>query len=170
MLSKRFNWCCIVWALLAAPLSISEAKGEVVVNAENMDSVNSISLTADGRQAITGTPQSVAILWDTTKGVRSRVLSGHNGAVVAVDFGADGKRAVTGSYDQTAILWDADTGANLRSFSGHTGWVVAVKLSDDGKRAVTGSMDKTAILWEVTTGKKLRTFVGHEVLGVSRTV
>ena len=86
-------------------VALDDTNTNVQTEGRIMDGLNSISLSANGRQAITGTPESVAILWDVSKGLRSHVLVGHDGPVVAVSLTADGKRAITGSYDKTAILW-----------------------------------------------------------------
>jgi hypothetical protein len=135
-----------------------ESKGSQM----EMDVVNSLSLSLDGKRALAGSPEGVAFLWDASNGTRFRILTGHEGSVVAVNIGVDGKWALTGSYDKTAILWDVNTGEQLRSFAAHSDWVLSVRLSYDGKRAVTGSMDNTAILWDAQTGTKIHTFTGHE--------
>jgi WD40 repeat protein len=85
-----------------------------------MDGINSLSLSADGKRALAGTPFNVAILWDAQRGELLRTFTGHEGAVVAVSLSTDGKRALTGSYDKTAILWDVASGKKLRTFAGHT--------------------------------------------------
>ena len=68
----------------------------------------SVSLTPDGKWAVTGSGDNTARLWDLrdTSTIRSYLLQGHTNQVISVSLTPDGKWAVTGSDDNTARLWD----------------------------------------------------------------
>ena len=123
--------------------------------------VMAVSMSRDGKYALSGSDDETLILWDVATGKPLRTFNGHSDAVNAVSMSRDGKYALSGSYDKTLILWDVATGKPLRTFNGHSGSVTAVSMSRDGKYALSGSYDKTLILWDVAAGKPLRTFNGH---------
>ncbi len=133
--------------------------------------VESVSITPDGKRAISGSGDKTCILWDLQTGEKLQTLKGHTEAVESVSITPDGKRAISGSYDETCILWNLQTGEKLQTFKGHTDYVTSVSITPDGKRAISGSTDKTCILWELQTGEALKTLKGHssEVLSVSIT-
>ena len=127
--------------------------------------VHSVSLSADGRHALSG-GDSTLKLWDVPTGVCRRTFEGHTGVVVSVFLSADGRCALSGSHDfrghdNTMKLWDVSTKACLRTFEGHTETVSSVILSADGRHALSGSWDNTLKLWDVSTGACLRTFERH---------
>ncbi|MCI0713028.1 MAG: protein kinase [Chloroflexi bacterium] len=109
-----------------------------------------------------------------------RVLVGHEGPVVAVDFSPDGRYAVSGggkqwvpelaignrgmhytSEDFSARLWDLATGDEIRRLEGHTDAIWDVAYSPDGKTVLTASSDTTVILWDVETGQMIHVLKGH---------
>jgi WD40 repeat protein/serine/threonine protein kinase len=131
-------------------------------------SVNSVSLSADGRWALSGSDDKTLRLWEVSTGRCLRTFEGHTGWVKSVCLSADGRWALSGSEqrygkhnDNTLRLWEVSTGRCLRIFEGHTEGVKSVSLSADGRWALSGSWDKTLRLWEVSTGRCLRTFEGH---------
>jgi RNA polymerase sigma factor (sigma-70 family) len=123
--------------------------------------VYGVALSADGKQLVTGSGDTTAILWDTTTAKQLQTFQGHTQWVFRVAVSADGKKVATGSHDKTAILWDAATGKKLQTFQGHTAEVSSVVLSVDGKHVLTASWDHTAILWEAATGKKVQILQGR---------
>jgi WD40 repeat protein len=70
-------------------------------------------------------------------------LSGHSGAIPAVQFSPDGKRFATASSDNTAKIWDSAPGHELLTLSGHSGGVYGIAFSPDGTRLATGGGDGT---------------------------
>ncbi|MGB2842621.1 MAG: TIR domain-containing protein [Halobacteriota archaeon] len=118
--------------------------------------VTAVSMSKDGKYALSGSYDETLILWDVATGEPLRTFNGHSDSVNAVSMSKDGKNALSGSSDHTLILWDVATGKPLRTFNGHSDWVIAVSMSKDGKYALSGSEDKTLILWDVKSGKLLR--------------
>ena len=130
--------------------------------------VNSVSLSADGRWALSGSSDFMLRLWDVTTGQCVRTFEGLTEPVNSGSLSADGHWALSGSgwsigshrNQATIRLWEVTTGRCVRTFEGHTGPVRSVKLSADGCWALSGSGDKTLRLWEVATGRCVRTFEG----------
>jgi predicted Zn finger-like uncharacterized protein len=120
-----------------------------------------VSLSTDGRLALTAGGYKTLRLWEVATGRCLRTLEGPTTFVRSVSFSPDGELALSGGDDKTLELSDVATGRCLRTFEGHTGNVTSVVFSSDGRLALSGSRDKTLRLWEVATGHCLRTFEGH---------
>jgi WD40 repeat protein/serine/threonine protein kinase len=127
--------------------------------------VHSLSLSQDGRFAISGSSDSTIKLWEIeTVQCLQTLKEAHQQYVSAVYLSQDSKLALSGGWDETLKLWDLLTGQLLRTFdrnTGHTAQPNSVCMSADSRLALSGSSDSTIKLWDVTTGKCLRTFEGH---------
>jgi hypothetical protein len=77
-------------------------------------SVWAVSMSEDGKIAISCSDDETLILWDVATGRQIRTFKGHSGWVRAVSMSKDGKIAISGSDDKTLILWDVATGRILR--------------------------------------------------------
>ncbi len=147
--------------------------------------VNSVSVTSDGRRAVSASDDHTLRVWDLESGQCLRILDGHTGRVNSVSVTPDGLRAVSASgdfqktwqgidnerADNTLRLWNLESGECLRTLTGHTMEVRSVSITPDGRRAVSGSEDTTLRLWDLESGECLRTLTVHtmEVRSVSIT-
>jgi len=111
--------------------------------------VASVSLSADGSYAISGSYDSTLKLWDVNTGQCLRTFKGHSGYVKSVSLSADGEHAISGGFDKTVKLWSLSTGHCQYTFGGHSGWVHSVCLSADGKYALSGGHNGTINLWRL---------------------
>jgi WD40 repeat protein len=90
---------------------------------------------------------------------QQRVLAGHEGKVVCVDFHPDGRRALTISADKTARIWDTATGEVLATLPGEEFFdLTSGRFSPDGRYVVTTTSDRTTRLWETKSGQQLAVF------------
>jgi WD40 repeat protein len=110
--------------------------------------VESVSLSADARWALTGGKERVARLWDTATGRCVRDLEGHTDRIRSVALSGDGRQALTGSADGTVRLWEAATGRCLCAFEGHAKEVVSVAFGLTG-RAFSASRDRLLKVWRL---------------------
>jgi WD40 repeat protein len=136
-------------------------------------SVNSVSVTADGRRAVSGSGDKPARVWDLRvwdleTGECLHVLEGHTDKVESVSVTPDGRRAVSGSEDKTLRVWDLESGQCLRVLEGHSRGVGRVSVTPDGRRAVSGG-DGTLRVWDLESGECLRVLQGPGFHGVSVT-
>ena len=124
------------------------------------DSVNVLTLYADGRTLATGSADKTIELWnkaDTDKPLHT--LIGHIGGITAMDFSVDAKLLASGSSDKTVRLWDLTTGQSIQTFTGHTNEIRAVIFLEDkalagialakAKALVSGSSDGTVFIWDL---------------------
>ena len=128
---------------------------------ERTNEVTSVSFSADGRYAVSGSQDKTLKLWDVKSGECPRTFEGHTETVTSVTFSVDDRFVLSGSEDKTLKLWDTRSGECQRTFEGHTERVNSVSFSTDGRHALSGSLDKTLKLWDVKSGECLRTFEGH---------
>ena len=75
--------------------------------------VKAVSLTPDGRLAVSGSHDKTLRVWDVETGQCLSILEGHTSGVYAVSLTPDGRRAVSGSGDKTLRVWNVESGQCL---------------------------------------------------------
>ena len=122
--------------------------------------VNSVAISPNGRQALSGSDDATLKLWDLTKCTCLRTFQVYRYGVTSVAFSPDGRQALSGGQKKIK-LWDLAQSKCLRTFEGHTDWVHSVAFSLDGRQVLSGGADWTLKLWDLVTGMCLHTFEGH---------
>ena len=161
MLKVAKQWKAAPWLHPLTPCLTPPGSGLLRTLKGHSSSVNAVAVTADGKQAISGSNDKTLKVWDLTTGKELFTLQGHSSSVNAVAVTADGKRAISGSNDNTLKVWDLTTGKELFTLQGHSRSVKSVAVTADGKRAISVSNDKTLKVWDLKSGKELFTFKGH---------
>ena len=124
------------------------------------NTISTVSITEDGRFAVSGSRDRSLRIWVLSTGICLRSLSGHRDVVSCVTLSQDKHFAVSGSWDKTLRLWALATGECLKEFKEHEDYVSAVAITPDGHFAVSGGQDKTMRLWSLITEKHLDVFHG----------
>jgi WD40 repeat protein len=149
-------------------------------------SVPSISVSADGRRAVTGHSSGKVRIWDLGSGARLHTLISHGRRRVVhaesgfyikgfytadrVAVSGDGSRAACGDDDGMVRVWDLDSGVPLHTLAGHDGSVAAVAISADGSRAVSGGADGVVRVWDLSQGTALASFSSdNEIVALAAT-
>jgi cytochrome c len=122
--------------------------------------VRALVISADGRNAVSGSFDSSAIRWSLERGAATEVLRFHEGAVNAVALLTDGRVATSGEDGRIAI-WKPGESAPSTVLAGHRGPVVALAVSDDQRLLASASWDHTARLWPLAGGAP-RVLEGHD--------
>jgi len=112
-----------------------------------------LSLSKDGRTAVSGSDDGGVRLWDLQSRSCVRIFDGHGASVTAVCLLPDGRQALSASSDGTVRSWDLRKSSCQRVFEGHDGPVTALAISVDGRLAFTASDDHTVRAWAVATGR-----------------
>ncbi|MCA9155142.1 MAG: WD40 repeat domain-containing protein, partial [Planctomycetales bacterium] len=81
------------------------------------------------------------------------LLTGHDGAAVAVRFTPDGKSLVTAGADKTVRVWNAADGKPVSSIAGLTDAATSLAVSPDGLKLAVGCLDKQARLFTLANGQ-----------------
>jgi serine/threonine protein kinase/WD40 repeat protein len=136
--------------------------------------VSGLTMSADGRLAISaGFDRSVRV-WDLTTGMEAKQLPSGPSPVGCLALSPDGRLAVGGSgtplfengrmvvqdnrpvfTDCVVRVWDLATGQLVRSLDGNLMPIAQVGFSGDGKRILAGSRDAFLTVWEADTGKQV---------------
>ncbi len=123
--------------------------------------IQSVAYSPDVKQALTGSHDETAKIWDITTGKMIKKLKGRTRGIYSLAYSPDGKQALTGSSDGTARILDITAGNMIKELKGHAGAIWSVVYSPDGKQALTGSLDGTARIWDIKTGQTIKELKGH---------
>ena len=129
--------------------------------------VLTVSVTADGRRAVSGSRDKTLRVWDLERGICIRRLDGDD-AVTSISITPDGRRAVSGNFGEPLMkVWDLETGACTRTIEGGRGWFWSVSITPDGRCGVSGSndfsnSDSVVRMWDLESGVCLQTLEGHK--------
>jgi WD40 repeat protein len=138
----------------------------------HLKKITSVSVTPDGKIAISGSEDKTIRVWDLERGECPGVPDSRPARIWSVSLTPDGKKAVSAGQETTLRVWNLERGRTLKILKGHTQVVPRVSVTPDGKKAVSaGGHDKTLRVWDLESGKCLRVLKGHtgEVTGVSIT-
>jgi len=123
--------------------------------------INSIALSSDGRQLVSGGVTGSVLLWSISSG-KHRQLGRHVGPVNAVGLSMDNAKVVSAGDDKVVQLWNAATGEKIVEFRGHAGRATAVAFAPDGNTVLSGSgwirmddanPDGDLFIWDTETGE-----------------
>jgi len=121
--------------------------------------VRSLSISADGATALSGSFDASAIRWSLQRNTAEQVLRFHDDSVNAVVLLKDG-RAVTAGADGRIAIWSDGKAQPDSVLLGHTAPIVALALSPDGATLASAAWDQTVRLWPLDGGVP-RVLEGH---------
>jgi len=107
---------------------------------EHKDLVTSVSVTPDGKLAISGSNDATCQVWDLEKGQCLRTLEGQRGWVTSVRVLPDGKLVVSGSSDKTCWVWEIETGKYV-SVSPLKSGIKSVSVENADLHFICGTVD-----------------------------
>ncbi|MBW9271208.1 MAG: cytochrome C [Candidatus Thiodiazotropha sp. (ex. Lucinisca nassula)] len=126
--------------------------------------VNCVSISPDGKQAISGSLDYTVMLWDldSPQPKSTKRFLEHRGAVAEARFLPSGTEAVSSGDDGTVYLWDVKERKLLHRFVGHQAKVVSVDVTADGSLLASASWDGTVRLWDLQSRKALHEIKVHK--------
>lgn len=110
------------------------------------DVVPSISLSADGKLALSGGLDSQVLLWSVPVDKVLRPLAGATGKVLSTALGGDGTLAVVGTEQGSLHFWNAADGTPRGSIVGHKSPVTSLALDGKSNR-LAATYGDGAIRW-----------------------
>ncbi|NBO93308.1 MAG: hypothetical protein EBV06_13505, partial [Planctomycetia bacterium] len=120
--------------------------------------INSLSISADGTRAAVGSKEGKINLWNlSTKKIETEFDAGKM-AINDLCLTADNQRLIAADNEGGLLIWEvSNPGKPVHTIkAAHTRGVQAFAVSKDGKRFATASLDGVVKLWDVLTGKELR--------------
>jgi WD40 repeat protein len=121
--------------------------------------VSSISVTNNGRYALSGSEDNSVRLWELSNGQELRSLRGHYISVYSVAMTPDGRYGVSSGHGELK-LWDLIAGRELRTFEVGSD-VYHVAISPDGRYGLSAGFDHALKYWDLQNGVELSTLTGH---------
>ena len=140
----------LCWTLLPAQAQLRGHGGPV----------RALAVSSDGKQLVSASFDTTAIIWSLASGTAEKVLRFHEGAVNAVAVLQDGRIATSGE-DARIAIWQPGQDKPATVLQGHTAPVVGLAVSPDGKTLASASWDNTARLWPLPGGEA-RVLEGHQ--------
>jgi WD40 repeat protein len=132
---------CIIWDL--------ETGIPVKTLLGHTDNISFVSISPDGRRAISGSYNETCILWDLDSGKPLRTLTGITGCTNLLRMTHDEKLAITLSNDGYFILWDLINGQPIRTINSEA---ENIFITPDGNFAISQEYDSCTI-WNLESGR-----------------
>ncbi len=132
-----------------------------------VESIETIAFSPDGRKLAAGRLDGVVEMWDVESGTRDWSEPGHNApnkehATLCVTFSPYGDLLASGGTDTKIRLWNPTTGTQIgEPLAKHTEYVKALDFSPEGKLLASGGADSQVIVWDLTTMRARPPLLGH---------
>lgn len=122
-----------------------------------------VSITADGRHAVTGSNDNTLILWDLQSGECLKTIKPHTDYLKNLDATPDLNMIVTsgGSQDPVIRMWSYKDLESRGSLAGHTDRINDLRITPDGHFAISGSSDMSVRVWDIVKGECIANFSKH---------
>lgn len=154
LVEQAGKWRGQTWLRPLSP-SLTQPGGPQIRTLQGHSSpVNAVTITPDGRLALSGDTQGKLIVWDLNQGIQLHELYGHDSYITTVAITPDGRLAVSGSYDKSICVWDLERGVLAHTLKGHSISIFSLALSRDGRR-VASCCRKTVRIWDLERGVEL---------------
>lgn len=133
---------------------------EIANTLRQSDKVQTLSLSSDGKIAISGSERCNIRVWNTINGKLIHTLKGHRSSICKVHINKNNK-IISSSSRGEIIIWDALNGTMIKRLEGHVDYTDAVYLGNNDRIAVSGSDDQTVRIWDVSENTVIRLFNDH---------
>lgn len=121
--------------------SIAERKTKWILAQPGQPNVTEAALSADGTRVVTGSPLSLARVWDVATG-RPLIDLQSRGLLERIVFSPDGRLVAAASGASNATIWDVASGAAVELPAERP--LTDVAFSPDGRRLAIASDDNSA--------------------------
>ena len=161
--ARRGTFAGLILGLLGAGSVLPASANDLPPRLEGHGGpVRSITMSDDGKQALTTSFDYTGIFW-ALEGESGRIvkrLYGHDSGVNdAVFVGRD--KAVTVSDDGSLAFWDLVSGELIRRIQASGDKILDVAVSDDGRHVATAGWDRLARVYDTDNGAEVATMSEH---------
>lgn len=120
----------------------------------------SIAFAPNSREAISGSTDGTAVLWEVETGSIAHTFSSLGGNVQAVAYSPNGRTICFGTSTGKTLLYDAIDYKEITSLVGSARAINSVAFSSNGKIVASAGDDKVIRIWEIANFKLVRTLRG----------
>ncbi|MCW8928649.1 MAG: protein kinase [Gammaproteobacteria bacterium] len=127
-------------------------------------SIIAMSVTADGRFALSSDDKGHFYLWRLLTGELMADFTDIKNTVTTITVTPDGCYALTGQRNNYSVcLWDLATGKIISDLEGHENIVTSISVTSDGNYFISASADACLRLWKIESSRKqsVRVMKGH---------
>ena len=110
--------------------------------------VQTLAVSADGKWLATGEANNTIALWNLAEGKAGPVLSGHTGAVTALQFAPDGSKLYSASQDRSLRVWNTADGALAGRLDTPTP-LLSLALVNKATQLATGGEENLIRIWNL---------------------
>ena len=132
---------------------------EVRSKVEHKGPICCVGFHPDGSNFVTGSEDTMAVLWDSANGQLRSTLEGHNFThpeinpqVLGLAFSPTGSHIVVAFNGGDAKVFEAEGGNQIATFNGNSGLITSIDFSHDGQRVLTGDSEGNAHIWSTQSG------------------
>jgi len=136
----------------------------------HVDRITAVTLTRDGRRAISASDDSTIRVWNMLSGAEELTISTQRRLIMALAVTPDDRYLMTASEKKGFKVWDLSQGIEVANIKGHTARVNGLVVTSDGQHAISASRDHTLKVWSIAHEKiwtmeheivEVHTLVGH---------
>ncbi|MGC2659313.1 MAG: hypothetical protein WA324_15230 [Bryobacteraceae bacterium] len=150
--------------------------GQKRVLDERYHDVTAISITSDGRRAVSANYDRTIRVWDVQRGLYVPDVEMVDSGIRSIAVTPNGKSALFGCVAGWLRLWDLEGAKLLRTLRGHRhsgeSEINSVSITPDGRTAISACHDTTLRLWDLEQGRCIRVlkpFNGDDIQSVKIT-
>lgn len=163
-------------------IAVETAEGttEVFPQLALSTSINSITVSPDGKWLASAGDDKLVRLWDVESGREIRRFVGHTAPINSIAFSPDCRWLASGGEDKIVRLWDVSSGREVRRFEGHEDHISSVAFSPNSRilaaatkgfsngDLINKNSETGIIAWHMESGKKTGILKsGEDVLSIA---
>ncbi len=115
------------------------------------EAVFTACLSPDGRWLATGAYDRRIRIWNMEERTWAKVLEGHNGAILDLDFDPQSQLLASASADETIKIWHVATGSRLDTLNQGEAEQTSVRFLPDGSAVIGGGADRRIRKWKLVS-------------------
>ena len=144
--------------------------GKIKVKSSKYSCITCVSMTPDGKLAITGSSDGKVKFWDLIKGKCLKVHKGHAAYVRCVNTTQNGKSAVSCDENGRLEFWNLEGDKAILPMDAESKYISSVYLSDNLDRVVAATTTEDLYVWDNEEGTRRGPFLRRILRGHSKPV